>query len=325
MPSCKVIYMKKFIWRCQNDSGDRGSRKFAGQDVVIVLVYVDDLLITGSNIGLIDEAKGVLHKNFKLKDLGELRYFLGIEVLRSKSGVILNQMKYVLELVSDLSLSGARYDKAVGIKGDEMLEDINKYQKLIGRLMYVTTTRLDINYAVQTLSQFMQAPKKSHWEDATRLARYLKGTVGQGIWLQATEASELTCWCDSDLASCPNTRRSVTGYVVKLGDSLISWKSKKQQTISRSSAEEEYKSMTSAVAGITWLLGLCKEHGIATREPVIVHTDSKAAMQIAANPIFYERTKHIDIDCHFIRDKIKCGMIKHVYVPTRDQLADLFD
>ncbi|XP_019242334.1 PREDICTED: uncharacterized protein LOC109222429, partial [Nicotiana attenuata] len=139
-----------------------------GQDVVIVLVYVNDLLITGSSTELIDEAKGVLHKKFKLKDLGELTYFLGIEVLRSKSCVILNQRKYVLELVYDLGLSGARvantplesslklttveYDKAVGIKGDEMLEDINKYHKLIGRLMYVTITRPDINFAVQTLS-----------------------------------------------------------------------------------------------------------------------------------------------------------------------------
>nr|XP_016485768.1 PREDICTED: uncharacterized mitochondrial protein AtMg00810-like [Nicotiana tabacum] len=146
-----------------------------GQDVVIVLVYVDGLLITGSNAELIDEAKEVLHRKFKLKDLGELRYFLGIKVLRSKSCVFLNQKKYVLELVSDLGLSGARvantplecnlklttveYDEAIGVKGDGILEDINKYQRLIGRLMYVTITRPNINFAVQTLSQFMQVPK----------------------------------------------------------------------------------------------------------------------------------------------------------------------
>ncbi|XP_070004338.1 uncharacterized mitochondrial protein AtMg00810-like [Nicotiana sylvestris] len=199
---------------------------------------------------------------------------MGIEVLRSKSGVILNQRKYVLELVSDLGLSGARvantplecnlklttmeYDKAIGVKGDEMLEDINKYQKLIWRLMYITITRPDINFAVQTLSQFMQASKKSHWEAATRLVRYLRGIVGQGIWLQATEANKLTCWRDSYWASCPNTRRSVTGYVVKLGDSLISRKSKKQQTLSRSSAEAKYRSMASTIAKIHGCWGCAK-------------------------------------------------------------------
>ncbi|XP_015081353.1 uncharacterized protein LOC107024962 [Solanum pennellii] len=101
--------------------------------------------------------------------------------------------------------------------------------------MYATITRPDISYAVQTLSQFMQHPKRSHWEAAIRVVRYLKGTVGQGIWLKAQSATTLTCWCDSDWAACPNTRRSVTGYIVKFGDSLVSWKSKKQQTVSRSS------------------------------------------------------------------------------------------
>lgn len=107
--------------------------------------------------------------------------------------------------------------------------------------MYATITRPEICYAVQTLSQFMQAPKQSHYEAATRVVRYLKGTVGQGVWFQAKAADELTCWCDSDWAACPNTRRSVTGYIIKFGEYMISWKSKKQHTLSRSSAEAEYK------------------------------------------------------------------------------------
>uniref|UniRef100_A0A3Q7F5U4 Reverse transcriptase Ty1/copia-type domain-containing protein n=1 Tax=Solanum lycopersicum TaxID=4081 RepID=A0A3Q7F5U4_SOLLC len=245
------------------------------EGMVVVLIYVDDLLITGDNELLIREAKEVLHHKFKLKDLGELKYFLGIEVLRSKTGVILNQRKYILELISDTGLSGAKpvntpletnlrltsieLDQITGLQGDEVLTDNSVYQRLVGKLMYATITRPDISYAVQTLSQFMQHPKRSHWEAAIRVVRYLKGIVGQGIWLKAQPATTLTCWCDSDWAACPNTRRSVTGYIVKFGDSLVSWKSKKQQTVSRSSAEAEYRSMASAVAEVTWLTGLFNE------------------------------------------------------------------
>uniref|UniRef100_A0A3Q7FM93 Reverse transcriptase Ty1/copia-type domain-containing protein n=1 Tax=Solanum lycopersicum TaxID=4081 RepID=A0A3Q7FM93_SOLLC len=248
------------------------------KDIVIILVYVDDLLITGNNTQLIAEVKVCLYKQFKLKDLGELKFFLGIEVLRSFGGVIFNQRKYILELIAEAGLTGAKpavtpmesnlrltsveHDQANGYVNDDVLHDITSYQRLVGKLLYATMTRPDISYAVQTLSQFMQSPKKSHMEAATRVIRYLKGSVGQGIWLHSEPTNIITCWCDSDWAACPNTRRSITGYVIKFGESLVSWKSKKQQTVSRSSAEAEYRSMASAVSEITWLLGLFKELGV---------------------------------------------------------------
>ncbi|XP_055804585.1 uncharacterized mitochondrial protein AtMg00810-like [Solanum dulcamara] len=144
--------------------------------------------------------------------------------------------------------------------------------------MYATIIKPDISYAVQTLSQFMQHPKKSHWEAATRVVKYLKGTVGLGVWLQAQPTTTLTCWCDSDWAACPNTRRSVTGYVVKFGESLVSWKLKKQHTVSRNSAEAEYRNMASAVAEVTWLLGLFSQLSIPIQMPITVLSDSKSAI-----------------------------------------------
>lgn len=177
--------------------------------IVIILVYADDLLIKGNNADLIFEAEQVLHQKFKLKDLGELKYFLGIKVLRSKSGIILNQRKYVLELISDMGLSGAKpattpmetspklttveYGKLNGMMGDVTLQDPTLCQKLIGKLMYATITRPDINYDVQTLSQFMQHPKRSHWEAALRVVRYLKNAPGQEVWLKVGAAVELSC------------------------------------------------------------------------------------------------------------------------------------
>ncbi|XP_019240256.1 PREDICTED: uncharacterized protein LOC109220259, partial [Nicotiana attenuata] len=186
---------------------------------------------------------------FRVKDLGELKYFLGIEVLRSKTGILLNQRKYILELISELGLSGAK----------------------------PASTPLEANVRLTT-------------------AEY-----DQAIGVR----ERLTCWCDSNWDACPNIRRSIIRYVVKFGDSLVSWKSKKHQTVSRSSAEAEYRSMAAAVAEITWLLGLFKELGVHVTSPVTIFTDSKYAIQIAENPILHERTTHIEIDYHFIQDKIK--------------------
>nr|XP_016437648.1 PREDICTED: uncharacterized mitochondrial protein AtMg00810-like [Nicotiana tabacum] len=155
---------------------------------------MDDLLITGSNAELIGEAKQTLHSSFKVKDLGELRYFLGIEVLRSKKGILLTQRKYALQLISEAGLAAAKpistpielnqklttidYDKHVGVKGEGELADIGSYQRLIGKLLYLTITRPDLSFAVQVLSQFMQHPKQSHWNAALRVVRYVKSAPG---------------------------------------------------------------------------------------------------------------------------------------------------
>ena len=138
---------------------------------------------------------------------------------------------------SNLRLTSVEYDLANDHIGDVILQDVTTYQRVVRKLLYATITRPDISYAVQVLSQFMQAPKRSHWDAAMRVIKYLKGTAGQGIWLQSKPANELSCWCDSDWVAYHNTRRSITGYVVKFGESLVSWKSKKQQTVSRSSVE----------------------------------------------------------------------------------------
>ncbi|WMV28413.1 hypothetical protein MTR67_021798 [Solanum verrucosum] len=128
--------------------------------------------------------------------------------------------------------------------------------------------------------------------------------------MASTADNHLTAYCDADWASCPNNRKSITGYMVVYGNSLISWKAKKQETISRSSAEAEYRSLASTVAEVVWLVGLFKELGVQVRLPVHIHSDSKSAIQIAANPVFHERTKHIDIDCHFIREKVQMGIVQ---------------
>uniref|UniRef100_A0A0V0IWV1 Putative ovule protein n=1 Tax=Solanum chacoense TaxID=4108 RepID=A0A0V0IWV1_SOLCH len=178
-----------------------------GEDIAVILIYVDDLLITGNSNKLIQELKDSLHSRFKMKDLGVLKFFLGIEIMRSKSGILLNQRKYALELISDTGLSGAKpvntpletnvklttveYDELTGTTADPILKDITGYQRLVGRLLYLTITRPDISFAAQVLSQFMQHPKRSHWEAALRVVRYIKSCPGQGMLLSSKRSWNL--------------------------------------------------------------------------------------------------------------------------------------
>ncbi|KAL3352209.1 hypothetical protein AABB24_020328 [Solanum stoloniferum] len=176
------------------------------------------------------------------------------------------------------------------------------YQKLVGKLLYLNMTRPDISFCTQTLSQFLQQPKKSHMDDALRVVKYLKGQLGQGLLFGSSSHGMITAFCYADWPSCPLTRRFVIGYVVKIGESLVSWKEKKQTTMSKSSAKAEYRILAFTVSKLVWLLGMLKEVGAEVQLSVQVYSDSKVAIQIAANRVYHERTKHIEIDCHFIKE-----------------------
>lgn len=156
------------------------------------------------------------------------------------------------------------------------------------------------------------------------MVKYLQGWVGQGLFYSSSSSLALQVYCDADWGSCPTTRKSLSGYCALLGSNLVSWKSKKQNTISRSSAEAEYRAMANATCEIIWLLSLLTDLGIPHSNPVMLACDNKVTLHIAANPIFHERTKHIDLDCHLFREKLLQGVIATCHVSSSDQLANLF-
>ncbi|RVW73678.1 Retrovirus-related Pol polyprotein from transposon RE2 [Vitis vinifera] len=302
-----------------------------GNVQINVLVYVDDLIISGNDSAALKTFKAYLSDCFKMKNLGVLKYFLGIEVARSSAGLFLCQRKYTLDIVSEVGLLGAKpcgfpieQNHRLGLANGELLSNPESYRRLVGRLIYLAVTRPDLAYSVHVLSQFMQEPRIEHWEAALRVIRYLKGTPGQGILLRADSDLSLQGWCDSDWAACPVTRRSLSGWLVFLGQSPISWKTKKQHTVSRSSAEAEYRAMEAVTCELKWLKGLLLSLGVHHPKAIKLFCDSQSALHMAKNPVFHERTKHIEVDCHLFRDAITDGLIAPSYVPTVTQLADIF-
>lgn len=169
----------------------------------------------------------------------------------------------------------------------------------------------------------MQSPRQEHWEAALRVIHYIKGQPGQGIFLHADSDLHLYAYCDSDWASCPITRRCPTGYFVRMGMSPISWKTKEQPTVARSFVEAEYRSMIAVTSKLKWLAMLMRDLGAPIASPIRLFCDSQSAIHIASNPVFHERTKHIEVDCHFVHDAVQSGALVLQHVRSNFQLADI--
>jgi hypothetical protein len=289
---------------------------------------VDDIIITGDDIVEMAHLKHKLSNEFEVKDLGQLRYFLGIEIARSNKGIVLSQRKYVLDLLSDTGMLGCRAastpidqnHQLCAQSGDPV--DRESYQRLVGRLIYLCHTRPDISYAVSVVSRYMHDPRSGHLEAAHRILRYLKGSPGRGIWFKANGHLNVEGYCDADWASCLDDRRSTSGFCVFVGGNLVSWRSKKQPVVSRSTAEAEYRAMSVCLSEMLWMKGLLSELKLLRRGPLNLWCDNKSAINIANNPVQHDRTKHVEIDRFFIKERLDEGTLKLSHVTSREQIAD---
>ncbi|RVW28902.1 Retrovirus-related Pol polyprotein from transposon RE1 [Vitis vinifera] len=227
---------------------------------IYLVVYVDDIVITGSDQDGIQKLKQHLFTHFQTKDLGKLKYFLGIEIAQSSSGVVLSQRKYALDILEETGMLDCKpvdtpmdpNVKLVPGQG-EPLGDPGRYRRLVGKLNYLTITRPDISFPVSVVSQFLQSPCDSHWDAVIRILRYIKSTPGQGVLYENRGHTQVVGYTDADWAGSPTDRRSTSGYCVFIGGNLISWKSKKQDVVARSSAEAEYRAMALATCELIWL------------------------------------------------------------------------
>ncbi|CAL2248740.1 unnamed protein product [Prunus armeniaca] len=248
----------------------------------------------------------------------------------SHKGLFLNQHKYVLDLLQEADMINSKHactplDSKLKINMEgEPLNNISHYQRLVGKLIYLNITRPDITYAVSLVSQFMHSPTMAHLNVVKRILRYLKGSVGRGILMKKNDTTQIMGYIDADWAGNAIDRKSTTSYCTFVRGNLVSWKSKKQNVIARSSADAEYRAMASTVCELIWLKGFLSDLGFHSSQSMSLFCDNQAAMHIASNPVFHERTKHIEVDCHYIRAQVQSKVIETVYTRSHDQLADIF-
>jgi hypothetical protein len=206
-----------------------------------------------------------------------------------------------------------------------LLSNLTHYRSLAGGLQYLTLTRPDIAYAVQQACLFMHAPRDAHLALVKRILRYLRGTTHLGLRLHRhSPHHDLIAYSDADWAGCPDTRRSTSGFCVFIGNNLVSWSSKRQNTVSRSSAEAEYRAIANVVAESCWLRQLLGELRRSPHRATIVYCDNVSAVYLSGNPVQHQRTKHVEIDLHFVRKRVSLGDVRVLHVPTTSQYADVF-
>ena len=299
--------------------------------IMVLLLYVDDIILTGSCPSLFQSFIHILSTQFAMKDLGDLHYFLGIEATRTPQGLHLSQSKYTLALLSRANVLEAKpcstqvpTGSKLSFHDGDTLSNPSSYRQVVGALQYLTMTRPDLTYAVNQACQFMHSPTTTHLQAVKQILCYIKGTIDLGIHLTPCSSLTLHAFSDADWAGCPDDRRSTTGYCIFLGPNLVSWSCKKQPTVARSNAEAEYCALACAGAELTWLHSLFCELHILLHTPCHFYCDNVSATYIAANPVFHARIKHIEIDYHFIRDLITRGALRIQFVHTENQTADIF-
>ncbi|CAM8990456.1 unnamed protein product [Rhodiola kirilowii] len=297
-----------------------------------MLVYVDDIVIAGSSQAAINRVVQHLSTIFPIKDLGKLSYFLGLEVAYNSEGLTLTQRKYALDLLHRATMENCKSTPTPMSVSEKLAKDsgrplngndVIKYRSTVGGLLYLTLTRPDISFAVNKVCQYLSNPNDEHWEAVKRILRYIKGTIDTGLKFRQSSLTRLSIFTDVDWAGCSDDRRSTGGFAIFLGPNLISWNAKKQPTISRSSTEAEYKALANGTAEATWIESVLKELGIKQNQPPILWCDNLGATYLTANPVFHARTKHIEIDFHFVREKVAQGALDVRFISTKDQLADV--
>jgi hypothetical protein len=294
-----------------------------------LLVYVDDLLLTGNDTTFLQHFMTELSTKFSLKQLGFPHYFLGIELIPTKSGLLLSQHGYIRELLDKFNMAGAKsvhtplcMSTPLKLNDGSAPADSKLFRSIIGALQYITLTRPDLSFAINKLSQFMHQPTQVHFQQLKRVLRYLKLTINHGLKLAKPSHLKLQAFTDADWGGNYDDKTSTSAYIIYFGGNPVSWLSKRQKTVARSSTEVEYRSAANTTAEIMWLLNLLSELGVPSQVPTLF-CDNIGTTYLCSNPVFHSRMKHIALDYHFVRQMVQLGKIRVSHISTKDQPADI--
>ncbi|KAJ9541563.1 hypothetical protein OSB04_028069 [Centaurea solstitialis] len=298
-----------------------------GDHIVVIQVYVDDIIFGSTSKDLCKKFETIMTQEFKMSMMGEINFFLGLQVKQFTDGIFINQSKYIFDFMTchraiPLALRwqrGIRLDLI--IKGKDV--DLRTYRGMVGSLMYLTASRPDIMFATCVCARYQAKPKESHLAAVKRIFRYLKGTPYYGLWYPKGLGFELQAYSDADYGGCNMDRKSTSGHIQLLGNKLVPWASKKQQCVSISTAESEYVAAASCCSQVLWMQTQLRDYGFVYKK-IPIYCDSKSAIAISANPVQHSKTKHIDIRYHFLKDNVEKENIELYFVNTEYQLADLF-
>ncbi|GJS97489.1 retrovirus-related pol polyprotein from transposon TNT 1-94 [Tanacetum coccineum] len=303
--------------------------KKKSSNLIIVQIYVDDIIFGSTCQDMCDEFAKIMHDEFEMSMMGELNFFLGLQIKQMEDGIFFNQSKYIKEMLKKFGLEDSKPMKTpmssdTKLTKDEECESVDstKYRGMIGSLLYLTASRPDIMFSVCLCARFQEAPKTSHLEAVKRIFRYIKGTTHLGLWYPKGTGIETVVYADSDHAGDYVDRKSTSGIYTFVGCCLTSWFSKKQTALAISTTEAEYVSAGKACQQALWMKQALIDYDVRL-DDVPIMCDNKGAIDLSKNPVQHSRTKHIEIRHHFLRDNVQKGHISIEKVPSVDNIADI--
>ncbi|GJW98301.1 retrovirus-related pol polyprotein from transposon TNT 1-94 [Tanacetum coccineum] len=301
-----------------------------GKHILLVQIYVDDIIFASTDPKACDIFSNEMSSKFQMSMMGQMSFFLGLQVSQNPGGIFINQSKFALEILKKFGMDSCdpvdtpMVDR---LKLDEdplaILVDQTRFRSMVDSLMYLTANRLDLVFVVCMCARYQASPTKKHLEALKRVFRYLRGTINWGLWYPKDTAMALTAYADADHAGCQDTRRSTPGSAQFLGDKLVSWSSKKQKSTAISTTDAEYITMSGCCAQILWMRSQLIDYDFAFNK-IPLYCDNRSAIALCCNNVQHPRSKHIDIRHHLIREQVEKGVVKLYFMTTYYQLANIF-
>jgi len=304
--------------------------KIDNDKLLILVVYVDDIIFGSNEEDMSQNFALVMQKEFEMSLLGELTYFLGLQVQQNKDGIFLSQTKYLKQILKKYGMEDSKPVCTPMVTGCSLNANDESvavhqptYRSMIGSLLYLTGTQPDIMHVVGIVGRFRENPKETHLQVVKRIFKYLQGTQNYGLWYPRDTNLTLHSYIDAYWAGSVDDRKSSSGGALFMGSRLVSWFSKKQSSIALSTAEAEYVVVASCCTQLLWMMQTLQDLQITCTPPISIFCDHTSAISISKNLVMHSKTRHILIKYHFLLEQVLEQKVRLEYVPSKEQVADI--